>query len=430
MHSPVAAPHAAANAPSFGAAAGRFEALDGWRGVCACLVVLFHFHGWSPLYHAGFIRNSYLFVDFFFVLSGFVIAWNYATKLGTWPQVRRFLVLRVGRVWPLHAFMLLCFIAYEVAKIYMASGQATAPFTGETRPLAILSNIFLVQSLGIHDSLTWNGPSWSISTEVWTYVIFAVLSLGFGLRFWMLALAAVVPPLALVLVSRSGMDVTYDFGILRCIVGFALGTLCYHAMKRRTQAAAFGASATAVELATVAAVVAFVTYAGKSNWSILAPFVFAGAVLVFASEEGAVSRLFRTRLFAWLGMLSYSIYLTHYFVVMLMPVAIKRVTHVDLWTPMKVAGGEYVMAYGRNNLEGTLFYGVALALTLAFSALTYRWIETPGRDFSRRLAGKSPASKTPGATHPSNGLNGLGSVTPAAGGAEAELIATPTARRA
>ncbi len=69
-----------------GAAASRFEALDGWRGVCACLVVLFHFHGYSPVYFSPLVRNSYLFVDFFFVLSGFVIAWNYASRLGTWSE--------------------------------------------------------------------------------------------------------------------------------------------------------------------------------------------------------------------------------------------------------------------------------------------------------------------------------------------------------
>src|SRR5438128_7978147 len=91
--------------------AHRFEALDGWRGVCACFVILFHFHGYSPLYSSGLVRNSYLFVDFFFVLSGFVISWNYAHRLDTPAGVMRFLVLRLGRVYPLHVFMLLCFVA-------------------------------------------------------------------------------------------------------------------------------------------------------------------------------------------------------------------------------------------------------------------------------------------------------------------------------
>src|SRR5882757_7822109 len=116
----------------------RFEALDGWRGVCACLVVLFHFHGHSPVYSSALVRNSYLFVDFFFVLSGFVIAWNYATKLDTWPGVKRFLILRLGRVYPLHLFMLLCFVAYETLRLF------TDPeaFTGEYRPGAVVTNLF------------------------------------------------------------------------------------------------------------------------------------------------------------------------------------------------------------------------------------------------------------------------------------------------
>src|SRR5437868_13481101 len=71
--------------------ARRFDALDGWRGVCACFVVLFHFHGWGPLYTSSFVRGSYLFVDFFFVLSGFVIAWNYGNRLASWPDMKRFL---------------------------------------------------------------------------------------------------------------------------------------------------------------------------------------------------------------------------------------------------------------------------------------------------------------------------------------------------
>lgn len=388
-------------APVIRQAAGRFEALDGWRGVCACLVVLFHCHGYSPIQTSPLVRNSYLFVDFFFVLSGFVIAWNYASRLGSWAEVRRFLVLRLGRVYPLHVFMLFLFLAYETAKLLNGMGQAIPPstFAGETQPGAVLSNLFLVQSLHVHDSLTWNGPAWSISTEVWTYVIFALLSVTLGLRLWMLAVAAIIPPLALLYLSGTGMDVTFDWGLLRCVFGFALGLACYHLHKRRPLPVAFAgpAAATLVEGAVVVAVVAFVSVVDKTAWSLLAPFVFAVAVLVFASEDGAVSRLFRTAPLRWLGKLSYSIYLTHFFFVLLLPIVVKRIVQQDLWTPMPIDGGQYVLAFGRNNVEGTLFYVAVVAITLAFSAFTYRWVETPGRDWSRRLAGREPRPAATGA---------------------------------
>ncbi len=378
--------------------ANRFEALDGWRGLCACLVVMFHFHGYSPIYSWGLIRNSYLFVDFFFVLSGFVIAWNYATRLDSWQGVRRFLLLRVGRVYPLHLFMLLCFLAYEVLRHLSAQAQpsAFATFEGATAPIALLSHFFLVHSLHLHDGLTWNGPSWSISTELWTYVLFALLSVWLGVRNWMLGLVALAAPLLLVYLSRTGMDTTYDWGLIRCVFGFALGTACYKILRlwprlQRTLPARPGVM-TMLECLMVGAVIVFVATAGTTALSFLAPFVFAMAVLVFSVEAGWLSRMLRTPVLKWLGMLSYSIYMTHFIFVLVLPSLVKRLVRQDLWTPMPLPTGQYVMVFGRDNVEGTLLYGAVLALTVAFSAFTYRWIETPGRDWTRRwVRGAKPS---------------------------------------
>ena len=385
-------------------AAARFEALDAWRGVCACFVVLFHFHGYSPIYTSPLVRNSYLFVDFFFVLSGFVIAWNYSARLDSWASLKRFLILRIGRLYPLHVFTLLSFIAYETVKLASRGGRAGAaqPFTGGTDPLAVLTNLLLAQSLNVHDMLTWNGPSWSISAEWWTYVLFALVAVAAGVRNWMLLAVAIAAPLLLLRLSTTGMDVTYDWGLIRSVFGFALGVACcriHRALQRKARrtaplpASSRAAFATALEFAVLAAVVLFVSFAGKDNVSLLAPFLFSAAVLVFAAEDGLVSRLFRTRPLKWVGQLSYSIYLTHFLLVITVPAAIKRIFQIDLWTPFALAGGGTVQLYGRDNVQGTLLYLLVLALTLAFSAFTYRWIETPGREWSRRWAGRPIAAR-------------------------------------
>ncbi|WP_454616650.1 hypothetical protein [Bradyrhizobium cenepequi] len=57
-----------------------------------------------------FTRKAYLFVDFFFVLTGFVIASNYRSRLADGFSAGRFLVLRLGRIYPLHIVTLLLFI--------------------------------------------------------------------------------------------------------------------------------------------------------------------------------------------------------------------------------------------------------------------------------------------------------------------------------
>jgi len=71
----------------------RFTALDGWRGIAACMVVLFHVRAPSHVSELALVRNSFLFVDFFFVLSGFVIAATYAERLAGGLGIGRFMLL-------------------------------------------------------------------------------------------------------------------------------------------------------------------------------------------------------------------------------------------------------------------------------------------------------------------------------------------------
>ncbi len=226
------------------------------------------------------------------------------------------------------------------------------------------------------------------------------VSVTLGLRGWMLAAVAVASPLALLYLSPTGMDTTYDWGLVRCVFGFALGVVCCRIHRRlRLRQPASVATATALECLVVAAVVMFVSAADKSATGRCSPRSCLRRRSWCSLPRRAWSAgCFRTRPLKWLGLLSYSIYLTHYFVVTVVPPVVKRVLHVDLWTPMPAGGGEYVMAYGRNDLEGTLWYVAVVALTLAFSAFTYRWIETPGRDWSRRWAGRPAAPQ--GAAEP------------------------------
>ena len=89
----------------------RFAVLDGWRGLCALLVALYHLNVVSPFLDNGLIRHAYLFVDFFFVLSGFVITHTYWGKLTDAGALGDFTVRRFARIWPLQAALLDAFRA-------------------------------------------------------------------------------------------------------------------------------------------------------------------------------------------------------------------------------------------------------------------------------------------------------------------------------
>ena len=354
----------------------RFDALDSWRGIAACLVAACHLRPSvnSHLTDATLISNSYLFVDFFFVLSGFVIAANYEKRLAEGFSVWRFALLRLGRLYPLHLSVLVAVILLRLA--HSASGRGTVsafepPFWSAD---TIVANLLLVHSLHLFDFLTWNGPSWSISTEFYTYLLFA-LAVGLAKRHIVLLLLPVVLASALALWVLVGNMYTYfDWGLIRCILGFSVGVLTWHAHR-----AAWLRSGTALELMTIGLIVVFVWHAGTTKLSLAAPVVFALAVLVFAVEAGAVSRLLRAPAWLWLGAHSYSIYMVHLLVVLLL---------IDCAKLLSLGGIDLISGstIGRRVWEGDAVYLVYLLLVLGLAALTYRWIEVPTRAWFRRLA--------------------------------------------
>src|SRR5258708_20049 len=120
--------------PPIEAARTHFRVSDSWRGIAALLVAIFHLNVYSAIYSLDFIRNAYLFVDFFFVLSGFVITHSYAGRLGTLEGLGTFAIRRLGPLWPLHAVVLLAFVIVERPNALSAERCAPLvkpPFTGD-----------------------------------------------------------------------------------------------------------------------------------------------------------------------------------------------------------------------------------------------------------------------------------------------------------
>ena len=372
----------------------RFRILDSWRGIAALCVVLFHFEAADHIHALRFIRHSYLFVDFFFVLSGFVIAHAYGDKLKSPLEVWQFIVRRFGRVWPLHITVLAAFIAVAVFKYGLTAGLGMSATTSAfdaagSTPLASLPvEVLLLQAVDVTDRLTWNTPSWSISAEFWTYILFALIVLLLPrFRTIAFAVAAFLGAATVVAFSHHGMDVTYDLGLPRSIFGFSVGYLVYWARPRIGPMPP--ALAYIAEVLTVLAIFAFVTMTNRSPLSYAAPFVFAIAVYVFSYELGPVSRLLRRPVFQNLGLWSYSIYMIHAliaFVIGLVVSELQKRLGVDLWHVVVEDGISKRVIVSDHVLLLDAIHLAYAAAVVAISAFSYRLIEQPGRRYFQSVA--------------------------------------------
>lgn len=237
------------------------------RGLAALFVVLFHarlilFPQINPeikLYSA-FLENAYLWVDLFFILSGYVMLHCYQQTFSsgiTRQSWQRFIWLRFTRIYPLFLITLLCLIAWESYKqqhgigffggaLLNSWGLAGIPaFAGPfNTSQTLLSNLLMLQGLSNY-GLSWNIAGWSLSIEWLCYLAFS-FSVPFLLR-----LRSKLPLLLLVnagilisLISLYGtLDLTTGIGaLLRGWIGFTTGAslCCYVSLGARSALATLG----------------------------------------------------------------------------------------------------------------------------------------------------------------------------------------------
>jgi peptidoglycan/LPS O-acetylase OafA/YrhL len=388
----------------------HFRILDSWRGIAALMVALFHLNVLSPIYSQDLVRNAFLFVDVFFVLSGFVITHSYGARLGTLAGVGTFAFRRFCRLWPLHAVVLLAFVVVESGKAIAAARGANfyaPPFTGATSPGAVIVNLLFGQAVGIENQLTWNTPSWSIAAEFWTYLIFAA-ALHFAARGLsrfrfaaegLLAMLLIGSAAVLVVGSNHGQDATYDLGLFRCLYGFLVGHFVYR-LWRLCPPTIFDSQF--IEIAVLIIAFSYVSFAGHSAYSFLAPLVFALVVLVFAFEAGPVSRLMSNGVNEWLGKISYSIYMWQAFIIFNLVdrgvSIVEKLTHKVLTTTegaSSALGGEAakLIVLGGHILP-ILVTTMFLAVLVAVASLSYRLIERPVQEWARSVRWADAAAKT------------------------------------
>lgn len=370
----------------------RFLALDAWRGMCALMVALFHFNAQSDLSIVPLVRNSWIFVDFFFVLSGFVITHGYLERIDGWRPAAGFIVRRIGRLWPLHLAMLLVLVVFELIKIPLAShgyGIRQEAFDGLMSLQTLPRELLLLNAWGT-TQLYWNTPSWSIGAEFYTYLCFAALAL-FSRRHWFpAACLAVIGAAVLVTRSQHYIDTAYDYGLFRCFYGFFVGQLAYR-FWRWTQRPLKRAPATALEALVLAVALAFVWIqpGDAGPLSMAAPPIFAATIYVFASQCGVLSGILSRGLFEDIGRWSYSIYMVHYPFLVVSNRAIKfaeQVLHISLTMPVHSEGETVYNIYFGSYYATDAAAIVYLALIVAISSWTYRYIEMPGQQLFARIA--------------------------------------------
>lgn len=360
-----------------------YASLDGIRGVLALVIAIFHTAWASHIGHESIMRNAPAVVDIFFVLSGFIMYRLYGNTLRSKEDGLQYLKKRVARLYPLHFFMLIIMTAYALFRIaahyigiaHLDAGEILPFQPGSLETLGtFVAHLSLTHSIGVTDGLSFNHPSWSISVEFFAYIVFVIMVLNFKpSKVRHFGFMAALVGLTYYVLSRlkPDMDFHYDLGFFRCLAGFFTGVLSAWALgtirPKLKSAEKTRNIFTLLETVFGLAMLGFIAFAvGKAQFFV-APLAFL-VVTTFALDRGAISDMLSHKIPAYLGKISYSIYMIHFpialgFAVLTQQI-LPRVIGPD-WNTGLVIGNILMIAY--------------LAIVISISHVTYHWIEVRGR---------------------------------------------------
>jgi peptidoglycan/LPS O-acetylase OafA/YrhL len=362
--------------------APKLNALTSLRFLAAFAIVIHHSRGTllTPDTLSNWPLDSA--VSFFFVLSGFILTHVYP-ELPTRQHVRRFLIARFARLWPVHLLTLI--IALLLLSDFLLKSE-----------LAFIANITAIHAWVPRGDFffSFNAVSWSISVEVGFYLLFPFLihnlqstwswKLIFSL-FSAIALIALCslldpPPFDMNHTGLSSTGLLYTNPLAR-LFEFVLGMTA--AVWWKTHWNLLDNSMTirwtVIECASIAAVITYVAYlrlpafgflspllpGNLTNWLVCAdtsPF-FALLIIVAANGAGWISRALASRPLVFLGEISYSIYMLH-------NIIINFLARYEL-IPL---------------IPDRLQFFTAAFLIIGLSAVSYLLIERPMRGAIIRLA--------------------------------------------
>lgn len=364
------------------------------RGIAALLTVLFH----VDLVLSSFgghlldgrissvLSRMYLMVDFFFVLSGFILCYVYAKNFAgpvNRQDFKKFTIARFARVYPLHLFSLLL-TAFFLFLLHQGGAKVPPVVDAENSVYSFITNLFLLHSMNLHQWFTFNHASWSISTEWWMYmlfpflvspfmklskpgrfVIFALCIAGYLVIGYLLVPLVTLPDaLGFFKVHAFSLNVAYQFGFFRCLFGFVIGMMVYFGYKEEWGKPLFSSGYTFLILITGLALC--MHFAVPDVFTVLFfPFILLSA----AYGNQNLNIVLASKPLQRLGDWSFSIYLMH------QPFLYQGAALMG--NPDKT--GIVIPKLGL--LASWLTCLIFVAFILFISYLTYRFIELPARNF-------------------------------------------------
>lgn len=372
------------------------KSLTSLRGIAALIIVIHHFSyyglpqlGATISSYSDFFSNGYLCVDFFFILSGFIMAHVYVNQFASGISLdnyRSYIFSRFARIYPLHFLMILLFMGVEFVKIFLPN---TSAFTGKFNLTALFANIFMLQAFDLNCpplfrcDTYWNEPAWSISVEFVIYCIFPIfLFLIFksqpkwDVKIYFLTFMSILP---LIIFYAGNLNSIIGIpSIARCGLECILGIITYKIYDQGIFHKYFNQNfIAAISLIWIVLIMQYNwsdsvgTVRSIHDWISLPAFSL--LILSLSSNtKGLIAKILNSSSILYLGAISYSIYMVHWFIQELLKLLWFYKFNVNF-------GSDF------NEYQSLISLSLFMFVILLSASIIYRLIEMPIRSYLKDI---------------------------------------------
>ena len=344
----------------------RINKLDGLRGICSLMVVLYHYpQSFLPdiIYNSFLIRQSWSFVDFFFVLSGFVISYNYSS-ISSSKDFYSYLKKRFVRIYPLLLYTTLVFFSFKVFSDTFLPELVNNPKGLKPYLLDIINTLLMLNSTPAFGELStfqgMNFPSWSVSAEFISYFLFGITSLFFFRKKNLFYLTLISICVIVFILKENHAFASYCWAFLRGIIGFNMGCLLYFISTKKYNIPNLLEYLSPLIIVAVFYYFNTHTFAYKSLINLIVrPLIFAITILILLKTNNYISKFLESRPLRYLGKISYSVYLNHALLLLIIPRGFFNGLNVS-----------------SNSIYEILILLVSLSFVLLYSHVTFIYVES------------------------------------------------------
>lgn len=273
------------------------------------------------IYNFPIIRHSYIVVDFFFVLSGFIITLKYGKNLKTFKDILIFHKKRFFRLYPLLIFTSSVVLFFEILSNILFKSIKNSPDSFVELFVRFVNDIFLINSTKIFGPFAMNTPSWSISAEFICYLVFSFFPFLY-FRIFNNRLYLYISISIMLLFASFYYDSffsTYRFGFLRGLYSFFCGSIFYIIYIDAKKINGLYQIPLLIIFLTSFFLMSLEIKLVKTFLGVFLPLIFGFTILVLLRSKGIFSSILDKKLIREIGMISYSIYLNHFLIVLIFP---------------------------------------------------------------------------------------------------------------